>query len=349
MESSSSGVNERKIDLKKLFTPAPDFQEDYICPKKMYASSSFYSPNHPTVEEQLELARRISRSLSDISNQRSKGQSMYVNRKKRSVKWVHEGEGKGAPLEEESSVTEEESEAKNTLKLVMNPRGHVQDLQSLRRLGYNVEAGALSPEICFDLVKDMQATKGKGAELFAKRRKKSEKWIIQSNGTQDAANDNKGATSSNPMGCRFNGTDCHLQTIQTSETSRHQQEWSSDYNVQTKSSVSSNQRCYNSNIDGNNGSNESKFKFTEELYKPKIPRAWNAAYEKQPSNQAVYDCRINGDSSTSSPSATNTLPRGSNFLHFAANNYNTAARGWQPSMQYYRPVTFQKRLSYTDF
>ncbi|PSN50448.1 hypothetical protein C0J52_04968 [Blattella germanica] len=60
----------------------------------MFASSSFYKPSlHPTVEDQVELARRISQSLSDISNQQSKGQSMYVNRMKRSVKWVHEGEG----------------------------------------------------------------------------------------------------------------------------------------------------------------------------------------------------------------------------------------------------------------
>lgn len=60
----------------------------------MYASSDFYTSGlHPTVEDQVELARRISSSLSDISNQASKGQSMYVNRKKRSVKWVHESEG----------------------------------------------------------------------------------------------------------------------------------------------------------------------------------------------------------------------------------------------------------------
>jgi hypothetical protein len=60
----------------------------------MFASSAFYAKGvHPTVEEQVELAKRISSSLSDISNQSSKGQSMYVNRKKRSVKWVHEGDG----------------------------------------------------------------------------------------------------------------------------------------------------------------------------------------------------------------------------------------------------------------
>lgn len=58
---------------------------------KLFASSSFYSPTiHPTVEDQVELARRISHSLSDSHNQQSKGQSMYVNRKKRSVKWIHD-------------------------------------------------------------------------------------------------------------------------------------------------------------------------------------------------------------------------------------------------------------------
>lgn len=61
---------------------------------KLYASSAFFTPGlHPTVEDQVELARRISSSLSDANNKLSKGQTMYVNRKKRSVKWVHEGEG----------------------------------------------------------------------------------------------------------------------------------------------------------------------------------------------------------------------------------------------------------------
>lgn len=58
---------------------------------KMFQDSSFYAPIHPTVEEQVALARKISDSLSDISNQQSKGQTMYVKRKKKSVKWIHEG------------------------------------------------------------------------------------------------------------------------------------------------------------------------------------------------------------------------------------------------------------------
>ncbi|KAI8122297.1 hypothetical protein CVS40_6869 [Lucilia cuprina] len=84
----------KKIDLHKIFTPATDAEEILPKNRKLYASSAFYSPTlHPTVEDQVELARRISHSLSDISNHQSRGQSMYVNRKKRSVKWVHEGCG----------------------------------------------------------------------------------------------------------------------------------------------------------------------------------------------------------------------------------------------------------------
>ncbi|XP_069968556.1 girdin isoform X4 [Bactrocera oleae] len=84
----------KHIDLLKIFTPAADADEIVPRNRKLYSSSAFYSPAlHPTVEDQVELARRISHSLSDISNQKSKGQSMYVNRKKRSVKWVHEGAG----------------------------------------------------------------------------------------------------------------------------------------------------------------------------------------------------------------------------------------------------------------
>ncbi|XP_034139222.1 uncharacterized protein LOC117590580 isoform X3 [Drosophila guanche] len=85
----------KSVDLRKIFTPATDAVEILPKNRKLYASSAFYSPNlHPTVEDQVELARRISHSLSDISNQTSKGQTMYVNRKKRSVKWVHEGSDK---------------------------------------------------------------------------------------------------------------------------------------------------------------------------------------------------------------------------------------------------------------
>jgi len=57
-------------------------------------------------------------------------------------------------------------ENKPILKLVMDPRGQVQDLNSLRRQGYNIEPGSLSPEVAFDLVRDLNSPKGKGMYML---------------------------------------------------------------------------------------------------------------------------------------------------------------------------------------
>ena len=43
------------------------------------------------MEEQVELARAISHSLSADTNSTSRGQSMYVKRRNRSSKWIHQG------------------------------------------------------------------------------------------------------------------------------------------------------------------------------------------------------------------------------------------------------------------
>ncbi|XP_022835654.1 uncharacterized protein LOC111363037 isoform X4 [Spodoptera litura] len=99
MENKPILLGEKEVDLNKIFTPAPDAEEHIIKKdrkfEKTFASSAFYVPGvHPTVKEQMDLARAISKSLSDSSNHMSRGQSMYVNRKKRSVKWVHEGRGR---------------------------------------------------------------------------------------------------------------------------------------------------------------------------------------------------------------------------------------------------------------
>ncbi|XP_041983971.1 uncharacterized protein LOC121736682 isoform X2 [Aricia agestis] len=103
MENKPIIVGDKEVDLNKIFTPAPDAEEHIIKKdrkfEKTFASSAFYVPGvHPTVKEQMDLARSISKSLSDSSNNMSKGQSMYVNRKKRSVKWVHEGRASPKPF-----------------------------------------------------------------------------------------------------------------------------------------------------------------------------------------------------------------------------------------------------------
>ncbi|KPU74675.1 uncharacterized protein Dana_GF21686, isoform B [Drosophila ananassae] len=177
----------KTVDLRKIFTPATDTKEILPKNRKLYASSAFYSPTlHPTVEDQVELARRISHSLSDISNQTSKGQSMYVNRKKRSLKWVHEGSAQEKQILGDEKDTLKENSISSTeltqlekipLKLIMNPSGKVRDYDSLKEL-INIETGLLSPDNCAELITALQLHQGRGAELFAKRRKKANNWVI---------------------------------------------------------------------------------------------------------------------------------------------------------------------------
>ncbi|XP_050339566.1 uncharacterized protein LOC126765916 isoform X2 [Bactrocera neohumeralis] len=168
----------KHIDLLKIFTPATDANEIVPRNRKLYSSSAFYSPAlHPTVEDQVELARRISHSLSDISNQKSKGQSMYVNRKKRSVKWVHEGAGQDSSAKEQSyqeEFKENNASLNNTtqsptlnsplnqvpLRFLMNPFGKVRDITSVSD-SFNIETGLLSPNKCAELVTALHTQKGK--------------------------------------------------------------------------------------------------------------------------------------------------------------------------------------------
>ncbi|EFN69103.1 hypothetical protein EAG_15545 [Camponotus floridanus] len=171
------GSETTPFNLQKLLTPASDSHELLQSKnKKMFASSYFYAPTHPTVEDQVELARRISHSLSDVKNVKSKGQTMYVNRKKRSVKWIHDGNG---VEDEEESITTVHKD-KLPLKCVMNPCGKVLDIQGIQALGEEVNIASVpkNPEKLFDIVRDLNNQRGRGAEIFAKRRKRSEKWVV---------------------------------------------------------------------------------------------------------------------------------------------------------------------------
>ncbi|KYQ56609.1 hypothetical protein ALC60_04464 [Trachymyrmex zeteki] len=183
------------INLQKLLTPASDSQELLQSKnKKMFASSYFYAPTHPTVEDQVELARRISHSLSDVKNVKSKGQTMYVNRKKRSVKWIHDGNG----IEDEEESTTTIHKEKLPLKCVMNPCGKVLDIHGIQALGEEVNIASVpkNPEKLFDIVRDLNNQRGRGAEIFAKRRKRSEKWVVDQEQPQTP---NTPVTSKTPM------------------------------------------------------------------------------------------------------------------------------------------------------
>ena len=73
-EQSSSSLVTRKI-----FAPGADVGDTGSLkrrnPREMFTDSSFYSPkHHPSVADQVEMAHKLSSSLYDDGNKRSKGQ-----------------------------------------------------------------------------------------------------------------------------------------------------------------------------------------------------------------------------------------------------------------------------------
>ncbi|ROT74176.1 hypothetical protein C7M84_007328 [Penaeus vannamei] len=191
------GEGDKKISLERLFTPATDSGD--LTPKKassrkMYSSSAFYRPDHPTIDDQVELAQRISFSLVDDNNKMSRGQSMYLKRKNRSMRWIHQGgemqelitgSGAGGEMPEEEMQRPLE---KPPMKLLMNPKG-VQDFQAVQEHYENLMNAPTSPDVGKIVVQSpviAASPSGKGAELFAKRKKRMDKFIVDETTVQKA-------------------------------------------------------------------------------------------------------------------------------------------------------------------
>ncbi|KAK8388777.1 hypothetical protein O3P69_020643 [Scylla paramamosain] len=195
---------EKKISLERLFTPATDSGD--LTPKrspskKAFASSSFYRPDHPTIDDQVELAQRISFSLVDENNKMSRGQSMYMKRKKRSMRWIHAGSAEGGEGPEEDLLlkqppmtqrpasvptVQQVDTKKPPMKLLMSPKG-VQDFHAVQEHYQTLmeQAVPTSPEVG-KIVAEVQSPTGKGAELFAKRKKRMDKFIVDETTVQKA-------------------------------------------------------------------------------------------------------------------------------------------------------------------
>ncbi|XP_037780779.1 probable serine/threonine-protein kinase kinX isoform X4 [Penaeus monodon] len=182
------GEGDKKISLERLFTPATDSGD--LTPKrtasrKMYSSSAFYRPDHPTIDDQVELAQRISFSLVDDNNKMSRGQSMYLKRKNRSMRWIHQGSGAGGEMTEEEMQRPLE---KPPMKLLMNPKG-VQDFQAVQEHYENLMNAPTSPDVGKIVIQNpviAASPSGKGAELFAKRKKRMDKFIVDETTVQKA-------------------------------------------------------------------------------------------------------------------------------------------------------------------
>merc|ERR1719412_2967947 len=173
----STAISNNPMLEKALAPPSNDADYDSNSlkrrnPRQMFTDSAFYSPkHHPSVADQVEMAHQLSSSLYNEGNKMSKGQEMYLKRAKTS----------GDTSDIEASLQQPGDKPLN-LKLVLNPAGKVHDWTDLPEEEIpelqQIATGGLNPEAARQMVENLQACKGRGGELFAKRRKKADKWVV---------------------------------------------------------------------------------------------------------------------------------------------------------------------------
>merc|ERR1719357_1146932 len=166
--SSSSSL------LQKIMTPAPTEYDSGSLkrrdPRKMFTDSSFYSAkHHPTVADQVDMAHKISSAMFNESNKATKGQQMFLSRVQNAG-------------EEEIDLPDNHGKPPS-LKHVMNPEGRTVEWGDVSQEEQaNMEAMAERSAINITkpdpIAESLNAEAGKGGELFAKRRKKAENWVV---------------------------------------------------------------------------------------------------------------------------------------------------------------------------
>ncbi|KAB7505717.1 hypothetical protein Anas_00014 [Armadillidium nasatum] len=150
-----------KITLERLFTPASDSENLIPLKKKRaFASSCFYRPDHPTIDDQVELAHKISTSLIDENNKSSKGQTIMAART--IVKRIKSLKGKPQ------------------LKLVLSPK-KVQDFNAVQKHYEELMATSLEStrhitrmEVGKEIATHLESPTGKEAAIY-----KAEVTLVQ--------------------------------------------------------------------------------------------------------------------------------------------------------------------------
>ncbi|VDP66901.1 unnamed protein product [Echinostoma caproni] len=197
-----TSVSVRKL-MKEFDVPpiAPELR------KKNYADSSFYSdPNkyYPTIEEQIEMARKVADSLQDPENLFSKGVNMFEKQRLRADKHVREGpEPEPDPIEQ---ATKEDLEHmippvppppppppppsfpglqpvnKQTYPippppplLPGQPKTVQEFLEKIKVFPTSSHAD-MDPQKCFDIASALYTSDSRGAKMFAKRHARAKRW-----------------------------------------------------------------------------------------------------------------------------------------------------------------------------
>merc|ERR1719339_465728 len=139
-------------------------------PRKMFTDSSFYSAkHHPTVADQVEMAHKLSSAMFNEKNKSTKGQQMFLSRVQNAG--------------EEEVLDHGDPNKMPNLKHVMNPEGRMTEWEDVTKEDLpNAEMMAAHaapiPNTPDPIAESLLAEAGKGGELFAKRRKRAENWVV---------------------------------------------------------------------------------------------------------------------------------------------------------------------------
>merc|ERR1719495_1872288 len=176
--SSLQGSGSSSSLLQKIMTPAPvEYDTGSLKrrdPRKMFTDSSFYNAaHHPTVADQVEMAHRLSSAMFNDKNSSSKGQKMYLTRVQNSG-GMHDDD------------YQNRHDTVPNMKLVMNPEGKVHEWDDLpedqkpdyQQIAVHAAPNVPLPDVADPVAESLNAGIGKGGELFAKRRKRAENWVV---------------------------------------------------------------------------------------------------------------------------------------------------------------------------
>ncbi|ESN93300.1 hypothetical protein HELRODRAFT_181046 [Helobdella robusta] len=156
--------------------------------KKTFSDSTFYHDpvnKYPTLEEQVQMARKVALSVVAPINFNSKGHKMFLKAKERASKYTT-----GSSDNEESEEHVISSLDDLNKKVVMVPKLPTESTEERLNAMSNEEIELMrlqqrktthtnvSPQICFSLADDLKSMKGKGGKLFAKRQAKAESWTV---------------------------------------------------------------------------------------------------------------------------------------------------------------------------
>ena len=163
----------------------------------------------------MKLCKQISHSLTSAANQRARGATMFLRRRQKASKWVHEGgsqyggviPGLPAPREEVHEIGSElawdDGQGAKPLFYFKIPNlkqqaespGHPAKMaltqsqfEQLRLSAKKCDHRGVAPDVSFDIAHDLQAHKGRGGRLFEKRRTRSEKFVVEDPGVAHALN-----------------------------------------------------------------------------------------------------------------------------------------------------------------